>query len=262
MTSRRIGEGPERTSRGVSRPDDGLSRLRYPGLGEVVDALRELRADSHRSRYQDRPLPELPSRTAMIEIIESLAATLFPRHFGPPGLGAQDMDGFVAATLGAALPALEEQAQRELLLAAAVSEAGPADIAGAAHDIALQLAHDLPGIRALLESDISAAYEGDPAASSRDEVISCYPGVAAIIRHRLAHGLHRLGAPMLARIVSEATHSATGIDIHPGAEIGESFFIDHGTGVVIGGTLWVSHTLPEMTESRPMVIRPRMVAPA
>ncbi len=64
----------------------------------------------------------------------------------------------------------------------------------------------------------------------------CYPGVAAIIRHRLAHGLHRLGAPMLARIISEATHSATGIDIHPGAEIGESFFIDHGTGVVIGGT--------------------------
>ena len=236
MNSRRIGDGLGAASPGLSRPDEALSGIQYPGLGGVVDALRELRAGSHRSRYQDRPLPDLPSRTATIEIIESLAATLFPRHFGPPGLAARDMDSFVAATLGAALPALEDQARRELLLAAAISESGPADIAGAAHDIALQLAHDLPGVRALLESDISAAYEGDPAAGSRDEVISCYPGVAAIIRHRLAHSLHRLGVPMLARIVSEATHSATGIDIHPGAEIGESFFIDHGTGVVIGGT--------------------------
>ncbi len=98
------------------------------------------------------------------------------------------------------------------------------------------LIEDLPNIRALLETDIRAAFEGDPAATSLDEVMCCYPGVAAIMRHRIAHRLHRVGAPMLARIISEVAHSATGIDIHPGAEIGESFFIDHGTGVVIGGT--------------------------
>ncbi len=226
----------QRTNRTLADAAAGGEETPYPNLGEVVGALRELRMESHRSRYGDRPLPELPSRTAMIEVIESVVAALFPRHFGPPGLAAQDMDGLVAATLGSALPSLEDQARRELHLSAAASDVGPADFTVAAHEIALQLVHELPAIRAMLESDISAAYEGDPAAGSLDEVISCYPGVAAIIRHRLAHSLHRLGVPMLARIVSEATHSATGIDIHPGAEIGESFFIDHGTGVVIGGT--------------------------
>ena len=94
----------------------------------------------------------------------------------------------------------------------------------------------LPRVRALLDTDIRAAYEGDPAAKSLDEIVFCYPGVAAVIRHRLAHRLYQLGAPMLARIISELAHSQTAIDIHPGAEIGEGFFIDHGTGVVIGET--------------------------
>jgi len=88
----------------------------------------------------------------------------------------------------------------------------------------------------VLDTDIRAAYEGDPAASSLDEVLVCYPGITAIIHHRLAHELHRLGTPLIARIIAEIAHSATGIDIHPGADIGGSFFIDHGTGVVIGET--------------------------
>ena len=92
-------------------------------------------------------------------------------------------------------------------------------------------------MRALLDTDIRAAYTGDPAARSVDEVVFCYPGVAAVIRHRLAHQLYLRGAPMLARIIAEISHSQTGIDIHPGAEIDESFFIDHGTGVVIGETV-------------------------
>jgi serine O-acetyltransferase len=88
----------------------------------------------------------------------------------------------------------------------------------------------------LLDSDIQAAYEGDPAARSPDEVLVCYPGIAASIHHRVAHVLYRLGAPLVARIISEIAHSSTGIDIHPGAQIADSFFIDHGTGVVIGET--------------------------
>ena len=91
-------------------------------------------------------------------------------------------------------------------------------------------------MRALLESDIHAAYQGDPAASSIEEVRFCYPGITGITHHRLAHELYLLGVPLLARIIAEFAHSATGIDIHPGAEIGASFFIDHGTGVVIGET--------------------------
>ena len=94
----------------------------------------------------------------------------------------------------------------------------------------------MPRIRALLDTDIRAAYDGDPAAKSIDEIVFCYPGVAAVIRHRLAHQLYLSGVPMLARIVSEIAHSETAVDIHPGAEIGEGFFIDHGTGVVIGET--------------------------
>ncbi|MBS0543560.1 MAG: serine acetyltransferase, partial [Proteobacteria bacterium] len=97
-------------------------------------------------------------------------------------------------------------------------------------------ARGLPGLRMLLDKDVQAAFDGDPAARSVDEVLLCYPGVLAVIHHRLAHALHRLGAPLVARILSEIAHSETGIDIHPGAEIGSGFFIDHGTGVVIGET--------------------------
>jgi serine O-acetyltransferase len=94
----------------------------------------------------------------------------------------------------------------------------------------------LPRVRSLLDTDIRAAFDGDPAARSIDEIVFCYPGVAAVARHRLAHELFTLGAPMLARIIAEIAHSETGIDIHPGAEIDSSFFIDHGAGVVIGET--------------------------
>ena len=105
-----------------------------------------------------------------------------------------------------------------------------------APEIVSDFADELPAVRALLDTDIRAAYEGDPSAKSIDEIVFCFPGVAAVIRHRLAHQLYRLGAPMLARIIAEIAHSETGIDIHPGADIGEGFFIDHGTGVVIGET--------------------------
>ena len=101
-------------------------------------------------------------------------------------------------------------------------------------EITRHFAAHLPQIRRSLESDIQAAYEGDPAARSADEVLVCYPGLTAVIHYRLANVLHRLGAPLVARIVAEIAHSLTGIDIHPGATIGQSFFIDHGTGVVIG----------------------------
>ena len=99
-----------------------------------------------------------------------------------------------------------------------------------------RFASALPGLRRLLDTDVLAAYQGDPAARSVDEVLLCYPGVLAMIHHRLAHELYKLGLPLLARIVAELAHAQTGIDIHPGAQIDEGFFIDHGTGVVIGET--------------------------
>src|SRR5208337_5625519 len=105
-----------------------------------------------------------------------------------------------------------------------------------AGDVVAAFAAALPKVRGLLDSDLRAAFEGDPSAKSIDEIAFCFPGFAAIASHRLEHELYALGVTMIARIIAEDAHSATGIDIHPGAQIGERFFIDHGTGVVIGET--------------------------
>ncbi len=111
-----------------------------------------------------------------------------------------------------------------------------ADFEAKAQDTVNAFASSLPHIREVLDTDVQAAYHGDPAARSVDEVLICYPGIEAMIHHRLAHQLYRLGVTLLARIVAEKAHGETGIDIHPGAQIGAGFFIDHGTGVVIGET--------------------------
>lgn len=205
-------------------------------LGAIVAELAGLRTISQRRRYRGRPLPELPSREAVAEIVEALVAALYPRHFGPNGLSEDTLDIYVADTIEQALRRLRREIGRELRFADQDSAIKHGEIDQQALAIVAELAHDLPRIRALLDSDIRAAYEGDPAAKSLDEVVFCYPGVAAMIRHRIAHRLYALGVTMLARIVAEGAHAQTGIDIHPGATIGESFFIDHGTGVVIGET--------------------------
>ena len=179
---------------------------------------------------------ELPSRDAMAEILEQLCGALFPMRLGPVDLREESEDFYVGHTLDAALNALLVQARLELRYA---SRQGPCDNEHTdAHAMQLvqAFAAALPSLRVLLDSDVLAAYHGDPAARSVDEVLLCYPGVLAVIHHRLAHHLYRAGLPLLARISSEIAHSATGIDIHPGAQIGASFFIDHGTGVVIGET--------------------------
>ena len=208
----------------------------YFHLDEIVAELRKLRAASQKRRYREGRLPELPSREAMKTIVDGLVAALYPRHFGPPELTVDCTDGFLLYTLSATLRSLREQVRRELDLHSVRTDHGPDDHERQSLEIVREFAASLPRLRALLDTDIHAAFHGDPAAKSLDEVVFCYPGVNAMIRHRLAHQLYLLGATMLARIIAEAAHSATAIDIHPGAQIGESFFIDHGTGVVIGET--------------------------
>lgn len=171
-----------------------------------------------------------PSRHAVSQITDILGAVLFPMRLGPGELTADSEDAFVRASLDSALPLLMAQLRMEL------AARGEVDAADTAQRIALTLAEALPEIRRLLDTDVEAAFTGDPAATSRDEVLLCYPCVTALIHHRIAHALYRLKAPLVARIIAEVGHSRTGIDIHPGAQIGESFFIDHGTGVVIGET--------------------------
>jgi len=205
------------------------------GIDELVAQLRELRVQSLESRHRRDKPPKLPSRKELNKILDGLGAVLFPNRLGLPDLNDEGIDYFVGHTLESLLRELYKQIRRELQFIS-----GKEGIDKEAHEQAISITREfaarLPHVRTLIDSDIQAAYEGDPAARSPDEVLVCYPGITAVIHHRLAHILYRLGAPLVARVISELAHSATGIDIHPGAQIGESFFIDHGTGVVIGET--------------------------
>jgi serine O-acetyltransferase len=203
-------------------------------IHRIAAELRALRTASQMRRYRGAP-PELPSRETTIAVVDGLVAALFPRHFGPSGLRVKDLDAFVEHKLAATLGSLQRQVELELRLAGERDGHDHA-IGRHAERIVASFAAQLPKARRLIDADIRAAFVGDPSAKSIDEVVFCFPGVAAVMRHRLAHELHLLGAPLLARIIAESAHAQTGIDIHPGAQIGEGFFIDHGTGVVIGET--------------------------
>jgi len=204
-------------------------------LDTIVAELRASRAGSQAGGKREQAAP-LPSRKAVARIVDGLFAALFPTHFVLPDLTDEGIDYFVGQTLDAALRSLVNQVRLELQFASRQPDQSSRDQARQAIRITREFAACLPKVRALLENDILAAYQGDPAAKSVEEVRVCYPGIWAITHHRLAHQLYLLGVPLLARIIAELAHSATGIDIHPGAKIGASFFIDHGTGVVIGET--------------------------
>ena len=205
-----------------------------------IDALsRELRVAREDWRAAHRNHGEhgdvgFPSRVRLEKIVAALCGALFPLRLGPSFVRAHNEDAFVAETLQTVLSRLYGQIRLELGyskpdIGADAQERDAARIIGG-------FAASLPALRRLLDRDVEAAYAGDPAARSVDEVLLCYPGVLAIIHHRLAHRLYELGAPLVARITAEIAHTETGIDIHPGARIGASFFIDHGSGVVIGET--------------------------
>lgn len=208
-------------------------------LDSIVSGLREARVAWRGPRgrlREDAGLREFPSQEALRQIIKDLCGALFPMRLGPIDLREEVEDFYVGHTIGAALDALLHQVNLELQYVGRDDPALLADSQPRAIEIVRQFGAELPRVRAALDLDVTAAYQGDPAAHSVDEVLLCYPGVAAMIHHRLANVLYRLGVPMLARIVAEIAHADTGIDIHPGATIGRSFFIDHGTGVVIGET--------------------------
>jgi serine O-acetyltransferase len=206
-----------------------------PTLREVAARLRDIRSVKQRQRYRGTP-PELPSRRAIAAVVEQIAAALFPRHFGPAGIIEEEVDDFILHTLARAAQGLRQQVELELGLADELKHLDGRAGGKTPAQIAASVVAALPQVRGLLDTDIAAAFAGDPSAKSIDEVIACYPGIAAVIRHRIAHLLYLAGATLIARVIAEIAHSETGIDIHPGAQIGEGFFIDHGTGVVIGET--------------------------
>jgi serine O-acetyltransferase len=206
------------------------------GLDDVVDALAAANSDLLPIDRAARGAFVLPSRETLEVIVADLQATMFPAHFGAGDLSAAGLRHFVRQRLETALTSLHEQVRRGLLLQCTHDRRGCDVCEPRAGEIIDEFARRLPAVRNLLGSDARAAYEGDPAATSPDEAVFCYPGVTAITHQRLAHELYVLGVPLIPRMITELAHSATGIDIHPGARIGGSFFIDHGTGVVIGET--------------------------
>jgi len=185
----------------------------------------------------------LPSRARVIEIVEDVRALFFPGYFGTQDLRGDTLAFHIGATLDRMRVVLDEEIRR----AVAFDEKHDFDscqhCAVAAAVATRKFAARLPAVRRLVASDVEAAYEGDPALKTRDEAIFAYPGIFAVTNQRIAHELHVLGVPLIPRIITEYAHTLTGIDIHPGARIGERFFIDHGTGVVIGETSVIGNSV-------------------
>lgn len=226
----------------TKRTRDLLLRSTHLDVDSIVVELRALRMASLESRNRhDRP-PRLPSRRILASVAEGLSAAMFPNRLGSSELADEGIDHYVGHTLNMTLRELMVQIQHELHYNSGLEVLSDEDRAQSVA-ITQAFAKYLPEVRSLLETDIKAAYEGDPAARNVDEVLVCYPGIMAITHYRLAHVLHGLGVPLIARMISEIAHSVTGIEIHPGAQINGSFFIDHGTGVVIGETAIIGHNV-------------------
>lgn len=202
---------------------------------EVVGALRELRNRSLSNRNRLTRPPVLPSRKVLSRIVDGLSEVLFPNRLSSRKVTRECIDYFVGEMLDACCRDLAEQALLEQQISSDASDKREQLIEQAVSRVR-RFAAKLPDIRRLLDTDLEAAYHADPAARSPDEVLVCYPGIFALIHHRIAHELYLEGLVLIARMISEIAHSKTGIDIHPGASIGEAMFIDHGTGIVIGET--------------------------
>jgi serine O-acetyltransferase len=180
----------------------------------------------------------LPSRDEIVAMVELLQSVIFPGYFGNRDITEESLSYHMGAVLDRVALIMADEIKRGLCFSCGKppGQRVSSECDQQASSITALFLQRLPELRRLLALDAVAAYEGDPAAPSPAEAIFCYPGVAALTSHRIAHELYNLKVPLVPRIISEYAHSRTGIDIHPGAQIGEKFFIDHGTGVVIGET--------------------------
>jgi serine O-acetyltransferase len=186
----------------------------------------------------------MPSPEILADIVEKLRSVLFPGYYGFSELNPGTMPYYTGAILDQVARQLTDQIKRGYCFACSREELSRCvDCEARSRDLALRFIERLPVIRGLLATDVQAAFDGDPAAKSPGETIFCYPSIRALTNYRIAHELYRLGVDIIPRIIGEMAHSATGIDIHPGALIGERFFIDHGTGTVIGETAVIGNNV-------------------
>jgi serine O-acetyltransferase len=203
------------------------------GLPEITEALMATYTEcKHINQLGHKPLP---SREAVVDILADLMDILYPGYVRRQNLHIGNVEYHIGDLIDGLHDKLTQQIGRALRHADD-GTGGPLDLEALAQQKAIEFLRLLPRIRYVLEEDVEAAYLGDPAAKGHYEIIFCYPGLEAVTVYRLAHELVLLGVPLIPRMMTEQAHSKTGIDIHPGARIGSGFFIDHGTGVVIGET--------------------------
>ena len=206
-------------------------RKRLPEIAEEI-----IGSCNDQECYTHVDYEPIPSRECVIDIIDRLREILFPGYFTRGKLDPVNLRYSMGKSTTTLFDMLSEQISLSIRHDCFRYDQPCSDCDERGHQFALELLEAIPSIRKILATDVQASYDGDPAAKSYDEIIFSYPGIYAIAVYRVAHRLFQFGVPLLPRIMSEYAHSVTGIDIHPGAEIGESFVIDHGTGVVIGET--------------------------
>jgi serine O-acetyltransferase len=233
-----------------------------PEIEDVITAV----ADSYAGNrlIDNLGTAQLPNKRQVIEALGHLQATCYLGYYATGDFDERRLHHAISAHLYPAYDMLVEQIGRAVRYEGFRSAAARDD--DWPERTTVELLHRLPAIRAALAKDVLAAFQGDPAANSVEEVIFSYPSIQAITTHRVAHQLYRLEVPMLPRIMAEHAHAESGIDIHPGAQIGESFFIDHGTGVVIGETtvigdrvkLYQGVTLGALSLERGIAVSPGM----
>jgi serine O-acetyltransferase len=225
-----------------------MERLDLNGeLPGIIDAIVKSITAEPRTQHLNRIY--LPSRDAIIQSVNLLQQVMFPGYFGKQGLTTENIGYRVGELILETTDLLYKQVRCCLRYRKQVAESphGHRDDCGncdrEAARVITAFFKRLPDVRRMLAEDVQAAFDGDPAAGSTDETVFSYPGIFAIMVQRLAHEFYKLDVPMLPRIMTEYAHSLTGIDIHPGAELGERLFIDHGTGVVIGETTLIGRNV-------------------
>ncbi|MGA1795836.1 MAG: serine O-acetyltransferase EpsC [bacterium] len=226
-----MGRKPKQDTTGHS--DKGTRNIRT-AIPRVVDSL--IRTCNQKGHFDHVGPDPIPSRDAVIDIIRRIRQLLYPGYFIKFRLDEVNLGYYLGEETTALYEALSEQIALALRHECIRHNTPAVACEQEGHTTAIWFLEQLPRLRGMLAKDVRAAYEGDPAAKSYDEIIFSYPGLYAITIYRVAHMLFEKGVPMLPRIMTEHAHSETGIDIHPGATIKEGFFIDHGTGVVVGET--------------------------
>jgi serine O-acetyltransferase len=209
-------------------------KLTGRGITKLVEQIAETYKGDSGINFIDAS--NLPVRGEILEILELLFEVLFPGHTGKRTVTEANINFILGDILCELYAEFVGQIERAYLYQCRIKDCGDCDCRTKAENVTQQLLKRLPKIREMLKGDVHAAFEGDPAAKSYEEIVISYPGIVAIATYRIAHELFVEQVPLIPRIMTECAHAKTGIDIHPGARIGKNFFIDHGTGVVIGET--------------------------